>query len=253
MTHTACAFITGRFCPRCGYELTGVPYAERVTCPECGARTDQAALGLAPPPGVFGKAFKGAADRVKPLAMTAGVIVVVICLASLIEASSATRCCLYWCRTRLRLMELYEACTLYATEVAGTYPKHAAALIPEAYLRASVVTNYSDQRVVGSYDLLDYDWSQEQTEKLLLAIASTDLTAPYYRLGDFWLVRLPGPTHSPRIVAGWSASPPGEGRWVVFDDGRVEVVEGPDWSKLWVTDTAARRKLGLPPVNPIPP
>ena len=108
---------------------------------------------------------------------------------------------------------------------------------------------------IATYDMMEYDWSGQETAKLLAAIDTTDLGKQYYRLGDFMWVRLAAPTRDASIVAGWS-SPSLRGRrsrWVVFDDGHTELVKGRAWKKLWKADTAARRTFGLPPVNPIPP
>ncbi len=260
MTLAARAFITGRFCPRCGYELTGLPYTDRVTCPECGRAAEQSALAAAPPPGPLGRLGHVLAVAAKPIGWTLAIAVVVAMLIAVTRPTQSVRICGLPLRPPTALNSIHLSLVIYAQEEAGgRYPLHAAALIPENYFNPGLLVDASigcGDLYLGAYDLWGWDGSDEATAALQAAIDVTDLNAPYYRLGDFWWVRLAAPTGDPSIVAGWTTPrPPGKPRstrWVVFDDGRVLEVNSREWRTLWKADTAARRTLALPSVIPIP-
>lgn len=246
------AFITSRYCPDCGYELTGLTLAARVTCPECGVISDMWGLLIEPPPGPLGQAW-----RVLCWCWNARmrILLPIVLMVGLLGVLSAGRSpCNFAVRAAVQLGQIHRSCVIYAAESGGRYPAHAAALIPENYFSPALLMDRYVQgcSYIGTYDVLRYDWSREA---LTAAIQSTDLKAPYYRLGDFWWVRLPAPTNNPSIVAGWSQS---QGtrrgtRWVIFDDGHYEQVKISRWRKLWRADAEARRKIGLPAVAPPPP
>jgi hypothetical protein len=241
------AFIARGYCPGCRHELTGLPYARQVTCPECGADTEIDDLPLIPPPG-----------RHHRLAAIAALIFAFIVLAGLLLPSiGRARCgvCLaYMANTQLQT--LHQSLQVYAKDSAGQYPVHAALLVPLNYIPPTDFVDYradSDVHVFVDLDLLTDDWSPEVTAAVDGEIASCDASAPYYRVGDFWLVRLPHPTGSPLLVAGWCDVVADGERWVVFDDNQVKAIDRKGWDRIWRTDAGERARRGLLPRVQAPP
>ena len=237
------AFIVRCFCPACRHELTGLPYADPVTCPECGADTKVRALPLMPP-----------RRRRHPVA-----VIVALAIALAVMLGLLLPAIVYpGCRTCMagagpaRLASIHRCLQIYAEDTTGLYPAHAAVLVPANYYRPDSFQDYradsGNDAVVGGVDLLQYDWSPEAAVELDAAIASCDVSAAYYRIGDFWLTRLPKPTGSGKLIAGWCDLVVDGERWVVFDDNRVRAVDRDGWGRIWRTDAGERARLGLPRV-----
>jgi hypothetical protein len=247
------AFIAHCFCPACRYELTGLPYADPVKCPECGVATETGDLPLAPPPGPLARflAFPLGRHRRAVWIVVLGLAPIVI-VGLLVPAFVYPPCGYCWSKASAQLQSMHRCLQMYAGDTTGLYPAHAAVLVPPNYYQPDFFLDFraavSNDAVVGDVDLLLYDWSPEATAQLNAAIASCDVSAAYYRIGDFWLVRLPEPTGSPKLIAGWCDLVVDGERWVVFDDNQVKAIDRDDWGRIWRTDAGERARLGLPRV-----
>jgi hypothetical protein len=242
------AFIARGYCPGCRHELTGLPYARHIPCPECGVGTEIGDLPLIPAPG----------RHRRVAAIVALALALIVMLGLLLPAIVPPPCSICMSQmTTTRLQSLHGSLQTYARNGTGQYPVHAAMLVHLNYFPPSEFVDYRsagiDGRVFGDVDLLNYDWSPEATAAIDAEIASCDVSAPYYRIGDTWLVRLPHPTYSPLLVAGWCDVVSDGERWVVFDDNQVKAVDRRGWNRIWRTDAGERARLGLLPRVPAPP
>jgi hypothetical protein len=251
------AFIAHCFCPACRYELTGLPYADPVKCPECGVATETGDLPLAPPPGPLARFFALPPEPRRRVACVLGLAFASLVIAGLVLplfVPICSSCCGggWQLKAAVQLREIHRSLRTYAGDTTGLYPAHAAVLVPPNYYQPDFFLDFraavSNGAVVGDVDLLLYDWSPEATAQLNAAIASCDVSAAYYRIGDFWLVRLPEPTGSPKLIAGWCDLVVDGERWVVFDDNQVKAIDRDDWGRIWRTDAGERARLGLPRV-----
>jgi hypothetical protein len=245
------AFIAHGYCPACRHELTGLPYADPLTCPECGEATEPGELPLVVPPGPLARFLNIPAEPGRRVACVIGLALFALVTAPLWLSALMPRCgCARPMTAATRLRYLHQAHQVYAADNGWQYPAHATALVianyytPEMLVDSRTVSDASFK--VGDVDLRLYDWSPEATAELEAAIASSDLSAAYYRLGDFWLTRLPGPTGSRALVAGWCDVVSDGERWIIFDDDQLGLVDRDDWPDLWNDDAEERARLGLP-------
>jgi hypothetical protein len=252
------AFIARGYCPVCRHELTGLPYADLVRCPECGAATESGELPLTPPPGPLARFFSFPPQPRRRVACIAGLAFAFLVMAGIVgQAFLPVRC---GCgraltgATQLRLLN--ESLQFYAAATGGVYPAHAAVLVTADYFTPEMLVDNraasTPNLMVGDVDLWLFDWSPEATAQLDAAITSCDVSTPYYRTGDCWLVRLPKPTYSPLLVAGWCDVVADGARWVVFDDNQVKAIDRRGWIRIWSTDAGERARLGLPRVQAPP-
>lgn len=259
MSAAASAFISGRYCPECGYALTGLPHAERVTCPECGGWYLEENLSLAPPAGVVGRICQALVRPVSPfrLALFSAVISCGLASVLLLQPSLSRPRCVGGLRPEAALRQLHGSIVLYAANGDGQYPSHAGTLLSLDYILPHLISDrVSDGPegwLIGEFDLLAYDWNAAPPDALRAAIESADLTAPYHPFGDYWLVRLAQPTGCSAIIAGWSALQSTRTRWVVFDDGHTEKISEEQWPGMWKEDDVARKRRSLPLIDPPPP
>ena len=257
MTALPTVYISHGYCPACGYDLTGVPCDddEQVTCPECGTPNDHRLIPVAPPPGPLKKLVSFPKETVGKSTWVLGLVVAAVVLMGMLLPSigMANGCARsVKCATQMKI--IHRSMRYFATDDAGSYPTHAALLIPVNYVTPKILLSPLDSGIatvwcVGDVDLDEFDWSLEAIEALDAAVESSNLSAPYYRLGDFWFARLPEPTNSPNLVAMWTDVLPDGTRQVVFDSNPLEVIDAANWSAVWKQDAVERRKLGLPAVS----
>jgi type II secretory pathway pseudopilin PulG len=146
-------------------------------------------------------------------------------------------------RSGAALRQLHQSLIMYMREN-GAAPSHAIALIDENYFSPQLLVDpYSDTG--GPATLLHED-------ARTAAIAATDPADPYYRAGDYWVVRVAGLTLDGRIIAGWSNVRAKGDRWVIFDDDVLASVTRKEWLDIWSTDATARRELGITAIDPPP-
>jgi len=252
------AFIARGYCPGCRHQLTGLPYALHVKCPECGADTEIGDLPLAPPPSPLARflGFPQGRHRKATWIVALGLAVVVI-VAIYWPAFAPVSCRYCWSSmAATQLQAIHLSLQVYAQDRTGQYPPHAAILVPlNHFPPGDFVDSWAadgDGEVFGDVNLLTFDWSPDAMAQLDAAIASCDVSAAYYRIGDFWLTRLPGPTNSQALVAGWCDVVTDGDRWVVYDDNELELVSRNAWGDLWAADADERTRLGLPRVESPP-
>ncbi|MCI0364436.1 MAG: hypothetical protein L0Y44_07200 [Phycisphaerales bacterium] len=253
----------GRYCPACGYDQIGMTGAAlEIRCPECGSRWKPDELLTQPPPGLLMQIAIAFAALTRALFL-AGVCVIILfivfgMLIAILESVVPDRSSYApTLRARTQLQQIHKACLVYAAESNDKYPVHAAALLTFDYFNTDLIVDPSLPRAitntrVGTYDLRNFDGSTQAHANLQAAIAQVDHNAPYYRLGDFWLVRLPYATHDRQIIAAWGQRDPSGMRNVVFDDDHADFLSSTDWQAAWKADAAARVRLKLPTLTPPP-
>ena len=164
-------------------------------------------------------------------------------------------------RALMTLEAVHVQAQVYAAQH-GTYPDHIARLVPagpvSSPVQSMVMTGMLDEPTsvrVGDYDAADYDETPEAAAALTAALDALDHSAPTYRFGDFWFVRLPTPTGDPDIVFGWWHDPDADYIGVVMEDSGMRPVGRDGWLQLWEDDAVARIALGFPEIKapPAPP
>jgi hypothetical protein len=159
-------------------------------------------------------------------------------------------------KARSQLQQVHKALLMYAADSGDAYPPHAASLIIDEYFKPDLVadpTALAPNIRLGSFDLATYDGTAKTVAGLGLTIAQADVSPLYYRLGDFWLARLPRPTGDASIIAGWSAPDKNGVRNIVFDDNHSRATNAAEWPSLWQADAKARAALNLPVIQTPPP
>lgn len=241
----------GRYCPTCGYDQNGASdISVEGRCPECGSQWSRDALLPAPPLGPMATIVSAA------LKVAVGVTVVGgLWLSLAMPSIGRTRCCGRAPRAATVLQIVHHSLSAYAKANGGSYPVHAASLIPLNYFTPELFEDprfNTGQVLVGQFALNAFDYSASDEQALTTAIQSTDLQAPFYQLGDYWITRLAQSTNDPRLIAAWAQPDKSGQRVVVFDDSHTDTLPQETWQAAWQADALARVQLKLPPV-PAPP
>lgn len=243
-----------QYCPHCGYDLHATqPNGEEalICCAECGSEWKLDELLALPPPGPIGQvALAVAAWAGRSLKVTIIVTLFVVVAGGLLMPAIGTcRCGAGVTRARMQLWSIAKAMSAYAAEHNDRYPPHAAHLVIGGYVGSDIFTDPKKSRpvsFVGAFQLESFDGSTRSETALRNAVEMTDLDAPHYRVGDYWVVRFVRPMNDGNLVSGWSYLDSKGRRSVLFEDGRTEMATSAEWSQIWQGDAAARQALNLP-------
>lgn len=161
-----------------------------------------------------------------------------------------------WIKAAEQLKEIWYASAAATGEFGGSYPPHVAVLLAHDYLPVNV---FLDPRgfedtvlMLGQLDVNDIgSWDPQKVDRATTTFL--EQSGGFYRFGDYWFMQLRNPTDSPTIVFGWMI-PHGSGASsIIFDDGHLETIGPGSWLPVLQRDAAARKRLGLPVLDPPPP
>lgn len=161
-----------------------------------------------------------------------------------------------WIEAAEQLKEIWHASAAAAGEFGGSYPPHVAVLLAHDYLPANVFLDprgFDDTVLtLGQLDVNDVgSWDPQQVDRATTTFL--EQSGGFYRFGDFWFMRLWKPTDGPTIVFGWMIPHESGARSIIFDDGHLETIGPGAWLPVLQRDAAARKRLGLPVLDPPPP
>jgi len=141
----------------------------------------------------------------------------------------------------------------------GSYPWHMADLIlregaenlgSHGYVAATMINGQPVGVRVGSYDLADFDYTEQAKIDLAAALERLDENRPFYEFGELWFARLKETHDSPNLVFCWRADPQTNALFVVTDNGALNRLSMSDWDNVWQRDAWARDDLGIEPATP---